>query len=296
VFVHDRASSRQLVVWDCILARLHEFEGKTMFVGDGEGVPREFLIDFQARVARESRAAGKSDADFIAANSHRTRQWVQQLCDDKLRNLRITTAEGDEMEFSQGHYEVLDQAALLAVLRAREDMVEETEVGGGGEYHFGWLEGPARVLGTRSLGHIYIRGGRLRLETTSRPRLKKGGRLLGKIGKRAIKHLGDSFENVQQAMDRVKREGIGSAPPSAVPPDVEREFVANWKAEHYRTWPDHPLPALGGKTPRDAVKSVSGRAAVMELLRAFENGEARDALEGRAAYDVSILRRELGLE
>jgi hypothetical protein len=44
------------------------------------------------------------------------------------------------------------------------------------------------------------------------------------------------------------------------------------------------------------VKTEAGRAAVMELLRTFENSEAREAREGRAAYDFADLRRQLGLE
>jgi hypothetical protein len=175
--------------------------------------------------------------------------------------------------------------------------VEESEAEGGGEYHFGWLEGPSRPEGTRSLGHIHIRGGRLRLETNSRQRLTKGKRLLEKIAKRAIKHLGDSSETIQEAMGRRAHEG-GAAEevPAGIPPEMEREVMAKFKAEHYATWPDHPLPALGGDTPREAVKTAAGRAAVIELLRTFENSEAREAQEGRAAYDFADLRRQLGLD
>lgn len=44
-------------------------------------------------------------------------------------------------------------------------------------------------------------------------------------------------------------------------------------ARRYRTWPDEPLPALGGRTPRQAVRDAAGRRAVVELLRTFEASE-----------------------
>jgi hypothetical protein len=296
-FVHDVSSSRAMVAWDCMLTRLHDFEGDTLFVGNGSGVPRDLLPDLQKWIAGKSRAAGQSEADFVAANSHRMHRVVMDLHESRLKNLRIVTAEGDDMEFSHGHYEVLDQALLLEALRAQPDLVEQTEKDGGGEYHFGWLEGPARDEGTRSLGHIFVRGGRVRLETTSRPRLKKGRRMLEKIAKRAIKHLGDSIETPQQAMERTRTEppAANEKPPVPLPPEVEREVIERVKAEHYAKWPDESLPALGGKTARQAVQTPEGRKAVEDLLRMMENREAREGREGQPVYDFTIVRRELGL-
>ena len=83
--------------------------------------------------------------------------------------------------------------------------------------------------------------------------------------------------------------------PESVPSEVEREIVLRYKQQHYATWPDEPLPALKGKTPREAVRTRDGRKAVEELLRQFENGEERGSKAGRPAYDFSVLRKELGL-
>jgi hypothetical protein len=294
-FVHDRSSSRQLMRWDCLFARLHQFEGRTMFVGDGSMLQRDLLPHLQERIARESRVAGQNEADFVASHSHLAHRWIQDLLDDRVKNLQVRTAEGDEMEFSHGHYHVLDQPTLLAALRAREDIVEEAEPDGGGEYRFGWLEGPPQPKGVRSLGHIVVAGERLRLETTSRPRLKKGRRMLEKIARPAVKHLGDSFETVQQAKQRAKTAPESAAKPAKVPPEVEREAIREVKAEYYAKWVDERLPALGGKTPREALATESGRTAVIGLLRTIENLEAREARQGHAAFDVSIVRRDLGL-
>jgi hypothetical protein len=68
------------------------------------------------------------------------------------------------------------------------------------------------------------------------------------------------------------------------------------KAKHYATWPDDPLPALGGKTARQAVKTKSGRLAVLNLIRDMEHGEARGSKAGEPAFDFAPLRKTLGLE
>jgi hypothetical protein len=71
---------------------------------------------------------------------------------------------------------------------------------------------------------------------------------------------------------------------------IAREF----KERHYATWPDHPLPALGGKTPRQAMRTAAGRLMVDALIKDLENLESKGPEESR--FDCNILRRELGLE
>jgi hypothetical protein len=74
---------------------------------------------------------------------------------------------------------------------------------------------------------------------------------------------------------------------------VEREFLMR----HYERWPDEPVPALGGKTPKAAVRTKKGRQAVIELLKDFEVHEARKASrEGGEPFDFGFLWQRLGLE
>ena len=70
-------------------------------------------------------------------------------------------------------------------------------------------------------------------------------------------------------------------------------MLRTFKTRHYADWADQAPPALGGKTPRAAVRTAAGRARVDALLKMIENGEARLPLEERV--DLSLLRRQLGL-
>jgi hypothetical protein len=144
-------------------------------------------------------------------------------------------------------------------------------------------------------GHIEVSGQRLRLETNSRTRLELGRGLLEFNAGRLLRHLGDSFQSVEDLKRKVA-SGAGAGQPRPVPSEDERRAILEFKARHYATWPDESLPALKGRTPRQAVRTAAGRATVLELIRDMEKSEAREAKAGQPAFDFSILRRQLGLE
>ena len=58
-------------------------------------------------------------------------------------------------------------------------------------------------------------------------------------------------------------------------PEV-RARMAEMMAAHWEGWVDEKIPALGGKTPRQAVRSADGREGVEALLRSFERRAAQD--------------------
>jgi len=295
LFVHDVSSSRVLVRWDCMLTRVEEFEGKHLFVGTGVTVPRNLLAQFRQWIADESRAARQTEEEFVRTNSHQLHRVVREFHQEQRENLKIVNREGDPIEFSQATYQVLDEAALLGKLRALVDLVEEPDEAEPDAVHFAWLEPGDSDSGRTSLGHIAIRRNRLKLECNARKRLARGRRMLERQAKGCVRHLGDSFESVESALKRQKGKPEAE-PRKSIPPEVERELLNQWKSKHYAGWPDEKLPALGGQTPREAVATEAGRAAVLDLIRMFENGEARMAREGGSAFDFTPTRRELGLQ
>jgi hypothetical protein len=65
------------------------------------------------------------------------------------------------------------------------------------------------------------------------------------------------------------------------------------KEAYYTDWLDESVPALAGKTPRQATRTKSDRERLELLIKEHENGEARLPQEER--FDFSRLRAELGL-
>ena len=72
-------------------------------------------------------------------------------------------------------------------------------------------------------------------------------------------------------------------------------MVGQYYEEHYRKWLDEPLPALDGRTPREAAALKSARPKLISLLKAMENMAERQRREGRPAYDFSRMWEALGL-
>ena len=66
---------------------------------------------------------------------------------------------------------------------------------------------------------------------------------------------------------------------------------------HYREWIGMPLPALDGRSPKQAVRTKRGRDEVVALLKNVEKMEARRCRDsGQPPYDFAWLWQELGLE
>ena len=292
VFIHDVTASRQLVRGDCILSRVEKLDGKLMFVSDGFSVPPAVKAEFLKLIDKEARAAGLTRVEYVRRSGNLLYRKMRNLSDKWLENLQIVNREGDTVEFCHADYSVLDEPALLAKLRSLEELKEEA--GKPGEAHFAWLE--ASAAGPRSVfGHVQAGGGHLRLEAQSRTRLELGRGLLETHAGRFLKHQGDSVQSLDDFKLRVAG-GEPLLPAEPAPTELERELLLQIKAKHYATWPDDPLPALGGKTARQAVKTKSGRQAVLELIRDMEHHEAREAKAGQPAFDFTPMRKTLGLE
>ncbi len=293
IFIHDVTASRGLVVGDCTLTRIEKLDGKYHFVSDGFSVPPAVRGELLKLIDKEARAAGKTPVEYVRRSGNLLYRKIRQLSDKWLKNLQVVNREGDAVEFCRADYGVVDEPALLAKLRSLEELKEEPEEKG--EAHFAWLETVAE--GPRAVyGHVQVGGGHLRLEAQSRTRLQLGRGLLESHASSLLKHQGDSFQSLDELKERVAASRGPGEEDRAIPTEAEREAILRMKAEHYATWPDDPLPALGGKTARQAVKTKAGRKAVLDLIRDFEHSEAREAKAGQPAFDFRPMRRTLGLE
>jgi hypothetical protein len=282
-----------MVRGDLDIGRVHYFEDKWQFAGNGVGVPRPMLKALMDVVEEGSRKARQSPGAYFAANGHLWHRMLEKLHKDARRGLRIVNAEGNALEFCQALYEVLDFHAAAAALRNAK-MFEETTSPEDkpGELRFAWLESGEGAR--RSYGSMELGDRELKLECNSRERLAIGRQLVEKHAGTYLRHLEDKFTSVDEAME--KMPAAGAVPGKrGIDPEVERAIILQFKAEHYAKWPDERLPALEGQTPREAARSETGRRALDDLIRDLENGEEHERKAGRPAHDFSELRKELGV-
>lgn len=78
-----------------------------------------------------------------------------------------------------------------------------------------------------------------------------------------------------------------------IPTPDEQAVVREMKERHYAQWLNDAIPALGGKTPREAARTKSGRERLTMILDEIELTESQ-VPEG-ARFNVVKLRRALGL-
>jgi len=74
-----------------------------------------------------------------------------------------------------------------------------------------------------------------------------------------------------------------------------RALMKEMMEKHWADWPNSPLPALRGMTPRKAAKHPEGRELLESLLMEFDlrNQEQDDEF---LRVDTAKLRKELGLD
>ena len=300
VRVRERLATRQLVQWDVLAARV-------VLGPDGEpildGSPYLYPASGKDLILRVLRRLGRSLRGKLPRRDEATffksigmvfhDLWLELVARRPLPT--SVTAEGDEVVLCRAVFDVRDRAALEAALANHPELERQDD----GSY--AWLAEKADEAGfRRGFGTFVLEKGRVALETMSRQRAERGRALLEAAAGPAVAYRATSSESVARALDRRRarpgaRDRRPARPVDEVPPEVAAEIVQAFYERHYRGWLDEPLPALGGRTPREAAGLKSARPKLIALLKDMENLSARERLEGRPAYDFGWMWGELGL-
>ncbi len=224
---------------------------------------------------------------------------------------QLHNTDGDALSMQKLIFAVDSAAAAFAALKGLAIEQSDEELLRGAQYaaddalrrvEFGWTKaGNSRYQGLQStlLGHIEIDGTQLTAEVNSAKRATQFKSLVReKLGDKARYRMTEI-----QSMDRLMTEVRTGANKASSQADLDQaalmarpEVQAKLRevmAQHYAGWVDEKLPALKGKTPREAVRTAAGQEKVDALIRDIERMGP-----GTGGYDVSIvksLRERLGL-
>jgi hypothetical protein len=188
------------------------------------------------------------------------------------------------------------EALLAAADRDAEGSITHAEIPWlkrGNKQHKEWSN---TVLGT-----LTIEPARIAAEVNSQKRAK---RLRNEIEKRlagCVRFESQTTKSVEELRAESARKDAAAPRELAEQTEEQRALealpevqalLARQREEHWRHWLDTPLPALGGETPRQAVRSKS-RERLEALLLEFEwdNRQGRNPM----SPDVAALRRHLGV-
>ena len=299
--VHEVSGSRVLVKRDAILARAVTCDDVSVLCGTH---PRPLPPMEAAAVVRQMHARLRRKRDIAVAQlrdeavgRHLIRRW-EAAVDDLDRRRAIPPAlhntDGDPLLFTVDRFDVVPgrEHEVEALLSEITGVVPPEPDGDDREFHF-VKPGNAMHHGLNDtrIGTAVVEAGELRLETNSTNRAD----VLRRHVEAACAGLVGFREREQTDPHTLlaERSAREIEPPPPTPPEAQR-LLLEVKQRHYASWLDERLPALSGKTPREAARTAAGRLRVDVLLKDIENMESR--LPAGERFDLTGLRATLGLE
>lgn len=210
---------------------------------------------------------------------------------------QVANTDGEDLVFHELRFPVaagITQAQIAEVIDRLPGLSAE------GAKRWVWLASQkkgrkvAPVEGGTILGTLELRSKVLVLEVNSAERAARGAAMISKAAGGLLRPPLMAIQTFDQAMAAHREKA--PHPQAEIPPEVAREVVHAQMDRHYRETLDQPIPALKGKTPRQAVKTADGRNLVVDWLTLLETGTARADAGAMAGYDFGWMWIELGLD
>ncbi len=273
VEVREVSATAQLARGDLLFAWLLRVDDHVELTGAGMTIPPQYLEPLLDVIQNEIELVRRDSGE------EPPKSFVGELADFIVIDLaeliatagrpKLVTTHGEELVFCEAHYEVRDVERVRAKLAKQPTFEPQGESGD----DYVWLDRrPNKRLpgGPTVLGRIHHDTQTLVLETNSRERLDRGRALLDRVFGKALHHKADAFTDVEAKL----REPRPPRPPEPdIPPEDQAELIGAYLREQYLTrWVREPIPALGGQTPRAAVRSKQGRVRVAQLIDEAERG------------------------
>ena len=296
-FIHERSASSTLVPYDIMFGQVVGVDGAhTLSMSGPYALPAAlFRQRIEAFLAAEVDRAELFDRDQDLIDLYL--DCVDDLLEPQRPELRNT--EGDRLEWTTSTFRFdpdergrllgrLDQLRNIEAVPAEEEGTEQ----------YIWVsqrQGGALEHTTRA--RIEVQADTLLTMCNSRKR----DRLLRD---RLRKRLGDLLDYEETAHEPMDWDAIDEFPdegPESTSLDLDglapadRDRVQQMMDDIHMRWVDESVPALGGQTPREAVRTTAGRRAVEGLLNDFDNRKSH-APNPQDTFDNNRLRRQLGLD
>lgn len=311
VLVSEETATKSLRQWDRIAARIVAVGDKSVLSGG--------LLPY---------TLAASDAVFDALREtfgKKRSKKLPTLKDDELRSVAwlfsifwqadtlkrlvlpdLKNTDGDDILFHDARFPLAAGVTRKSVaarlneapnLRQEDDKLwtwQSVPREGGFDSHTGEL-----AIGTGPddgeyviLGNVELKGRALHLTTNSAVRADKGAAMITAVlGDLVGVPLTDIRTVEQLVAEKPAQRGKNSHDPD-IPPEIAEELAQAYLNRHYRETLEVPVPALGNISPREAIKTASGRKNVSQWLKCLENQSDRT----NGTYDFRWMWKELGIE
>ncbi len=331
--VYEQMGTRNMVRWDRLAARVISMENRRIFTGGMLSFSTEMgasLLKILEQARERLKETIKNDASKTGAEQLGEKEigeinlgescaafsliWLGDYYARKRGAPRqVANRDGEELLFGEVRLPVKagDGEAIAAMLDNADGWQRDADQ----QPSWMWFgegkpatgnkqetagEAPDDVDQTiRGFAELSERA--LLFKSNSRERTEQGRELLhGLLGDLVGEPL-TSYTTPEQVMQEGKERGPGdedkSRRPAGMSAEEELAALNEFKNRHYGQTMDHPIPALGDKTPRQCAVSKADREKLVDWLKGLENHEIRMARDqGQPPYDTNWIWRELGIE
>jgi hypothetical protein len=306
--VQEVKGSEILKAGDIVFGRAIQADAVGMFLGlSAFALPpgmKPQLIALRRAMSRGKRKVSREDLY----------DWDLEIRDlfwDLDRALRtppeLQNTDGDPLESHKLIYDIespalaVEKLAPLCATETLEEIMEMAEKTSDGRIRRATLHwqregGPVTAgLPNTLLGTIEIDGHRMTVSVNSARRAatmrKEIQKRLGKVARLRLDEIEDLDAMMAAAADKPPR------PDELMEhPDI-RQHLEQMLTAHWDTWVDQEIPALGNKTPKEAVRTADGREAVEALLQDAERTAETDPIRSEIEKDlIAGVRRLLKLD
>jgi len=308
--VQERSGSEYLEPGDLVFGRAVSVDGVGMIMGLGSTIISPGRKPEIIELRKELRKGLSSITDDTLYEWDVEIRDVYFHIEHSLHSLpQVCNTDGDPLEFHRLIYEVssaeeaFEKLCDLCVTVEAEELLAEAKRDSAGRIIR--IEFPWDRLGHKAspgmpntvLGRIVIVGRRLTAEVNSAQRAKALRREIDSRLGRGAHFKVDEIQDVKSML----RESDGRKPGKKHSaehnelmqhPEV-REHLSEIISRHWDGWIDQGIPALGGKTPRETVKSSDGREAVVALLNDADRDRGQDPFLAEANREGARRVREL---
>jgi len=311
--VLERSGSQGIRPGDILFCRVIRIEHVAMLVGcSSYAIPPRFKPDL-IRLRKWLRKGRKMiTSDILNEYDTEIREVYLVLGENLFRPPVLVNADGDPLSFHKILYEIDDPEEAFTKLHALcvTETVEELrsqaafdENGRMRRVEIPWTrKGFARsnALETTLLVTLTVNGAMLEVEVNSQNRAETIKKEIQKRLGAGARYMRAEIESLAAALAKSqekKRKGRAARESEDLMeyPEVQ-EHLGQMIAGNWQSWMDEKIPALGGKTPRKAVRTADGREMVEALLLDAERHTGHEGqLKEAELAAISKVRLELGL-
>jgi len=278
-------------------------------------IPPDRKAEIVALRSKLRRKIAKKNRELTVADLIRYTEEIRtvylDIRDALRRPKKLQNTDGEPFVFHTLTFRIgsaqvaFDALASLAWGMTQEDLLEDAERNADGSLQsleIQWIGKGNRMHKTWEntiLGHMKISGRTLVVEVNSANRAR---RIREEVEKRLglhATHLSTTSQTPEEALAKRDKQGkaasrLLAAGEPTLDPELQKEFAAHMQQE-VEAWIHTKIPALGGRTPLQAVADPDGREIVESLLLGWERHFQGPEAPGSFRPDIDAVRRLLNL-